>query len=134
MNPAPPLRDSGLTWWSPRIVHEPDPRQLQLDLAAPGQGRDPDPEPRLTDALGRPQTRGSRCPASLQRQQPFIIPGGRRQAAPVGRYRAAQARSPSSRCAAQYQASAGSTPGGPNPNDAHLPQTAQRRVSRGGST
>jgi hypothetical protein len=42
------VTDSGLTWWSPRIVHEPDPRQLQLDLVAPEKGRDLDPvtEPR----------------------------------------------------------------------------------------
>jgi hypothetical protein len=43
MTPVPALSDSGLCWWGPRIVREPDARQLRLDLVAPEEGRDPDP-------------------------------------------------------------------------------------------
>jgi len=52
---------------------------------------------------------------------------------PVDRYRAVHARSPSSRCAPQYHASASSAglPGAPKPYDATALQTAQRRGSRG---
>jgi len=59
MNPTPPLRDSGLCWWSPRIVRESDPRQLRLDLVAREEGRDPDP---VTEARKRPVERRKRQP------------------------------------------------------------------------
>jgi hypothetical protein len=50
------VTDSGLTWWSPRIVHEPDPRQLQLDLVAPEKGKDPG----LTEPRQKPVRRRKR--------------------------------------------------------------------------